>query len=435
MVVDRHQPRLTPPRVTRARVCVLRCMLSRVLLRVLGCSVLVASGGLAQGARAGARPDTVVRLATAPRFTTVSVVNDLTIGGADASSEYDFSGIPRVLPARDGTIWVSDGGAFTGLPRVRRFDSLGKFIHFVGRRGQGPGEYQGPRGFGQLNDGRVVLRDASIANRLTVYRADGKFDRAWTFDIAIPPGPMYYAPVVDNRDVLWLETAPSPFLPGVPRGFVRIGRDGRIVDTVVTPSLPAVAVTPGTRDVVASPYRVRRGARVSPGGYLATYSTDQYAINLVFSRSARGSPPRDSVVSVRRNVDPVRLSDREVREVTAYLRSSPLVAPGAHVQEVERTKPPLIGVEFGVDGRIWATVSAPSVRVDDSPLATEARRFNPWREVPVFDVFEPDGAYLGRVTLSLGAVPLAMRGDTIWCLESLADDIRVLRRYRVVWGL
>jgi hypothetical protein len=77
--------------------------------------------------------------AHAPDIATWSVdsVPILRIGREDSSDAYRFDGVYDIARLSDSTIVVAEGS-----PSIRFFDKHGQFLHAVGRRGDGPGEYR-----------------------------------------------------------------------------------------------------------------------------------------------------------------------------------------------------------------------------------------------------------------------------------------------------
>ncbi|HEX7117888.1 MAG TPA: hypothetical protein VF212_03825 [Longimicrobiales bacterium] len=100
-------------------------------------------------------------------------------------------------------------------------------------------------------------------------------------------------------------------------------------------------------------------------------------------------------------------------------------------------KPPFRDVFVGADGRLWVLLHTPAVAVDVEPPADDGRSRIPparWREPVVFDVFEPDGRYLGRVRapddFSTHPAPF-FRGDDVWAVVRDELDVQYLVRFRV----
>lgn len=72
-----------------------------------------------------------------------------------------------VAVADDGTVFVLDTGNF----RVVAFDQDGTALREFGRQGQGPGEFQRPRGFGVAGDLLIVVDTRN--NRVAAFSYDG----------------------------------------------------------------------------------------------------------------------------------------------------------------------------------------------------------------------------------------------------------------------
>jgi hypothetical protein len=117
----------------------------------------------------GASADTIVRVAQQPLHPGVATLKEeLSIGVADGAEEYMLGEIADIALARDGSIYVFD----RQVPAIRHYDTQGKFLRTIGRRGQGPGEYHSASGLAALRDGRLLLWDTGNW-RINVYAANG----------------------------------------------------------------------------------------------------------------------------------------------------------------------------------------------------------------------------------------------------------------------
>jgi hypothetical protein len=56
-----------------------------------------------------------------------------------------------------------------------------------------------------------------------------------------------------------------------------------------------------------------------------------------------------------------------------------------------------------------------------------------WREPVLFDVFEPDGTYVGQVGFPDNTTIHAMRGDHAWGVQRDADGVESVHRFRITW--
>jgi hypothetical protein len=115
----------------------------------------------------------VVRnLALKPEKATRSLgfVEEISIGGDDAADD-DLLFAPVDIDADpEGTIYVLDGRDAV----IRLFDKDGRFVRTIGRKGQGPGEFEGPACMDVAPDGRIIVVDQSLM-RLTVMAQNGDF--------------------------------------------------------------------------------------------------------------------------------------------------------------------------------------------------------------------------------------------------------------------
>jgi hypothetical protein len=102
-------------------------------------------------------------------------------------------------------------------------------------------------------------------------------------------------------------------------------------------------------------------------------------------------------------------------------------------------KPAFRQVYAGEDGRIWVLVSRPGTR--DSSATPEvgtgdlAYSVPTWTEPVVFDVFEPDGRYLGEAHAPAGFQTWpepVFRGDTAWASVEDQVGVRYVQRMVIV---
>ena len=126
-----------------------------------------------------------------PLFT---LKEELSIGGADDREEYLFVEMSRIAIDDDDNIYILDRrGA-----HVKVFDSSGTYIRTIGRKGQGPGEFQNPIEMFITHDNEMVVED--FANRrLSFYALDGEHLKDQSFGdkllgkIAVDPEGSFYA--------------------------------------------------------------------------------------------------------------------------------------------------------------------------------------------------------------------------------------------------
>ena len=89
-----------------------------------------------------------------PRGTPSKLIleEDLSIGTKEEETKYTFASITAIRADEEGNIYILDGKEAT----VNVFDKSGKRLRNIGRRGQGPGEFEMPLGL-QAISGRILI--------------------------------------------------------------------------------------------------------------------------------------------------------------------------------------------------------------------------------------------------------------------------------------
>lgn len=94
---------------------------------------------------------------------------DLSIGNQE-DENYTFYRAVFIEVDKDGNIFVLDGGNC----RIQKFDKNGKHIQTIGKRGQGPGEFEHPNHINLDSKGNIYVRDM---NRVHKFNKNGEFVR------------------------------------------------------------------------------------------------------------------------------------------------------------------------------------------------------------------------------------------------------------------
>lgn len=358
--------------------------------------------------------------------------------------------VTAITAGPNGDVYLVDGER----PAVRRFDRHGRYERsFVVPLGE-PGHYVQPNGVAVLSDGRVVIRDPR-RSQLVVYSPRGVYLERWPH----PSGVYSPLPLIsDAEDRLYTRVVYNPADPKEEwrEGLVRYGRDGSIEDTIPDPEITHVppslfVVPPSGGDTVRFPIPLTPRAywAPSPSGEILTAVSDRYAVQV--------AKPDGRLVRIEREYTPVPASREErftfVRDISRRARQIDYrwTWRGPAVPE---QKPPFKGLFADSDGRIWVQLHQPAEligdfatgssgdqdtasstedsgdagRVQASDTASSDLRAGPateeplptlrdWREPIVFDVFEPDGRYLGQVSAppEFRTQPLpSIRGSTVW---------------------
>lgn len=102
----------------------------------------------------------------------VDSVPILRIGREDSSDVYRFDGVRGIARLSDSTIVIAEGS-----PSIRFFDKHGQFLHAVGRRGDGPGEYRVINFIHRFHGDSLLVWDYPRLH-VTMLAPDGTFARS-----------------------------------------------------------------------------------------------------------------------------------------------------------------------------------------------------------------------------------------------------------------
>lgn len=299
------------------------------------------------------------------------VVEELRIGGVEGTGPEVLGNVASLTVDLEGRIWVLDHQA----QELRVFDADGRHVRTVGRRGGGPGEFQQAVHVAHAPDGNLWIMDPSNA-RLSVFDTSGAYvegKSALGGFVMLPwPGRFddegrYYTPLFLGGDTRMIRHDPA-FQP---------------LDTLEVPRDPVtrdrfeIRDDQGRRRVTAGvPFQGFVAWQISSAGTIWAMVADQYRL---FELDSRG----DTLRAITRAFTalPVTAADRErAREDMKWFidqggRFDPSRLPAK--------KPPARGFFFDDVRHVWVERTASE--------AENLRR--------VFDVFDPDGRFLGTVQL------------------------------------
>ena len=360
---------------------------------------------------------------------TAELVADVTIGEFEGRDEYMFGRIRSLAAAPDGSIYVFDSHAM----ELRKYAPDGTYIATFGREGGGPGEYKRPDGgLAVLADGRVLLRDPGNT-RIGVYSPDGEYLDSWRIRGSFNTSRPLHVDTAGNSHTLILLDAQAEVTEWT-FGLVRYTPEGIPSDTIPAPHYdyepPELVATHTDGDdhstsVSGVPFAPDVAWTYSPLGYMVGGVSTHFAIDLFIAP--------DRVLRIERaNWHPVSVLDEERAEreriMTANMRQT---EPGWRWkgEPIPTTKPAWADFFVGERGRIWVLLhqEAYQIQTDEEPEDRPGEMpTQTWVEPVAFDVFEPDGRYLGMVRAPRGfswRPQPVFRGDTVWA--TVRDEFEV----------
>jgi hypothetical protein len=346
---------------------------------------------------------------------------DLTIGGGNESRpNYSFTSIAHVVTDPSGRIFVSDAEEHV----VRVYSPAGVHLFNIGRRGQGPGEFEGPTYMAFDTRGRLWVRDGGNMRYNGYTVAATRAQPVATIRMSHAEGDLWAPLTFDEQGRLVDIGQVAAKGGGTLRVRFHLDSTGRVMraDTVGKPpgdSVPEFAFKrkvpgmPGVESAAATYYFTQPfgGLWVSahgPGGEWMSGSTGAYAFAWM--------GPRGKLRVIARTVPPVPLiaADRTSAEerFAAFMKRSQATRREIPFG-VPTTKAPVRAIALDIEGRLW---------VERSVQTGTAR---------VADVFGRDGALAGTVIwpASVAIIPGGTaRGWTAVGIMSDTSDVESVVR-------
>ncbi len=264
-------------------------------------------------------------------------------------------------------------------------------------------------------------------------------ERGQTEQWRYPAGGLHtFAPLYTEMHGRTFVDAPDPSADGFVADLIVFGPDGTQVDTLPQPSSTYEAATlvaerGGMSASGVVPFSPELVWTVHPTGRFLTGFSGEYRIDL---------PRADGVLRIERAAEPAPVRDEERaherEQVERYMRETD-PSWSWNGPPIPDHKPFFHYLLAGRDGRIWVWLPTEAHEAENEDHDPEDPSSMPvlWKEPLRYDVFEPDGTYLGVVVPPDDLTPYpypVFDGDNVWAVTE--DELRVQRvvRFRIVVG-
>ncbi len=329
---------------------------------------------------------------------TVTAVVSARIGssgiGAE-SDEYIFGDVTSVAADRQGRIYVAD----RLTPSVRVFDPDGEFMAWIGREGEGPGEFTWPVDILPAADGKLFVRGSRITTFATSALSAYPDSVAETW--SIPPyanADSWRARLVDDiyyyPHYSWRHESTEYF-------YMTYGAGGLMSDTVHVPEMGDLSRSPtayyrvgpggGGRMVDglnSAPFAPRADWDMTGHGTIIvgdgeTYRLHEFALGREPLGTIEGPEMKRRAVPRAERADSMRALDARIDSLPVPLDEVVHVAPEILRGEIPDSLPAFNSIHVGASDRMW---------VERWPAEGMA-------SLRHYDVLEYDGSYAGTVVV------------------------------------
>jgi hypothetical protein len=329
----------------------------------------------------------VIRNPNAPLFgdLKLDLREDLQIG-QEGVENYYFERIVDIKIADDGSIYVLDGKA----AKIQRFDKDGKHIQTIGKKGQGPGEFQWPFNICIHPQSHLIYVQDSLQSK--IFDPSGNFIKA----ALLRDFPSSFS--VDNDGNFWI-IARRLSERGEFKILEKTGPGGELLAAILEVPYRSYTMSSGARDVIA---------------VAAGYESDLY-----FTRTASDliiygySDSYDLTAMDAKGKPHFKIAKEEARQ---SIGSDEIKGPVTG--KLPKTKPFYYSLFSDDTGRIYALKANP---------ATFAKS-----DVPKpFDVFGRDGVFLYRLELPYSHV-FCIKNGYLYARHVIEDSgLEVVKRFKI----
>lgn len=393
----------------------------RPLLAIL-LSLVLALGGCVEADRSvEAVRDTLpgggerVRYGALPAEASSTLEPDLRIGVVEGDPRLMFGQIRGIEADDEGRIYVLDNQG--GETRV--FAPDGTFLRAIAGRGEGPGEVLDPNGIVRAPDGTLWIQDP---RRWLLVRVTPEGEEVERMPMFVRQWGFVWNAIMDREGRIWTPVSHQvgefrPPDPGLSesshRTYLRFHdpRSGEGDSVFVAEQAArgwAIAFEAGW-GFRSIPWEPSLHTAVDPSGAVWAARGERYRITRV---DAQG----DTLLVIEADVppEPVTAQEREEFLATARERDADEERIARQILQVAReVKPVIAGLAADAEGNVWV------------------RRQGRADETPLFDVFSPEGEYVGsfRIPARLPSYfPLRFRGGHLYALATDEMDVQSVVR-------
>ncbi|MGM0466989.1 MAG: 6-bladed beta-propeller [Acidobacteriota bacterium] len=330
---------------------------------------------------------------------------DLSIGNED-DEPYFFYRAFRLGVDSEGNMYVMDAGN----SRIQKFDPKGEYVQTIGKKGQGPGEFDSMYGFYIDQESQIYV---SSGTKIQKFSADGAFEKGIAlvnriFNFWVSPEDIIYGIMTTSRE------------DGRIRQIVKVDMQGNELEEIAHYAEVNAVNRKGERGerlAFVLVHNYNHHVYVSPFKYtnlLYGYSADYRLSRL----NAQDKP--DLIIHKEEPYHSIssREKDEIVEGIRNHMAQRNQIWPEDVIMEACQFpdhRPFFSGIISDDQGRIYVH-KGKSVLNED--------------EIQTFDIFSADGIYLYRTELDF--VPQAVKNGFLYRIESDENtgSLKVIR-YRI----
>lgn len=316
------------------------------------------------------------------------LVEDLTIGVKEGQENYIFLRPVDLDVDAQGNIYVLDRKA----SHIKVYDKNGKFLRTISKKGQGPGEVQGPRDIHINPKGEILVNDLST-RRLLFFSLDGQFIR----EVSAGKMWMLLNPKVDNSG-------------NIIAAFTLMGKEFKEelkkFNSQLKPIL-AIASIPVAKPPVINPYFPRVYWCLTKEDNIIWGVTTKYEFNIL-------NPQGKLIKKIIKDYNPEKITREDKAKIIKDMYGDNPVPPEVKL-EFSKNFPAFWEFTCDEQGRIF-------VRTHEKTKEEKGS---------YYDIFDPEGRYIAKVFLKVR--PRLWKRNKMYTIYEDEEGYRFVKRYKVKW--
>lgn len=307
---------------------------------------------------------------------------ELSIGEAEGREEYMFSEIGAITVDDEDRIYVSDRKEI----HIKAFDKDGEYLLMIGKKGQGPGEFERISGIQITHQKKLLVFDMNT-RRLSFFTVDGKLIE--TSSISKLQASKLN---MNSKRNFIIQSVTLDLLRNQSISELRVyDTNLDLIKTIATPS-PSNIFNPFDSYFI---WKLSKDDNIVYG-YNKTYELQ------IFDSGG------EIIKKIAKEYDPVKITKEEKQE--AEKKYSP-----PNKIEYPQYRPAFRHFTLDDEGRIF---------VETYEKVKGGKGF-------YYDVFDSEGKYIARVPL--GTRPQAWKKKKLYTIEEDEEGYQFVKRYKVTW--
>jgi hypothetical protein len=322
---------------------------------------------------------------------------DLTIAGEEGKEEQMFMNIVSIDVSEDGTIYLLDGKA----ANIKVFDSSGRFLKTIGKRGQGPGEFGRPESFSITPREEIAVNDSGRRS-IQFLDMDGNFLRQILVNQPFFTGPKF----ISNGDMI--------------ASYAIFGEDFKVVLDKLDSELEPL-FTFATIPMLKPPkvhiflyqfvYDLRWDVTSKDEIIWGALTTPEYEL---YIHNQDGKLIR----KITKEYDPVEITNTEYEKMMKeWFGRIPTSDRWEFI--IPKNYPPFHTFILDDEGRIF---------VKKFEEVEQSKRI-------YAEVFDPQGRYITDIIFPINMLPGLFKEGKLYTIEEDEEGYRVVKRYKVKWDI